>query len=265
MHLAKQKAVDVFKRHTDDIVIGADTIVLLNNEILGKPKDKEDVKRMITMLNDNTHEVITGVCIKTQESCKTFKVVTKVTFKKMSEEEIESYCNLETVYDKAGAYAIQEDAGQYITSIEGDYNNVVGLPVDELRKLKSLPSTIIADNCLFYGEYEIIGNIPLTENEDYPIMYGRSIDIRKKSICFQYGKTFKEIENGVLLYGGFTNNGVSFTLNIQKNVLLECIQANSNIPYWENYFEYAVNRDLRNPKYHKERIDIGNQMGAILE
>ena len=137
--------------------------------------------------------------------------------------------------------------------------------IDELKKLKALPSTIIADNCLFYGEYEIIGNIPLSENEDYPIMYGRSIDIRKESICFQYGKTFKEIENGVLLYGGFTNNGVSFTLNIQKNVLLECIQANSNIPYWENYFEYAVNRDLRNPKYNKERIDIGNQMGVILE
>ena len=137
--------------------------------------------------------------------------------------------------------------------------------VDELKKLKSLPSTIIADNCLFYGEYEIVGNIPLSANEDYPIMYGRSIDIRKESICFQYGKTFKEIENGVLLYSGFTNNGVSFTLNLQKNVLLDCIQANSNVPYWENYFEYAVNCDLRNPKYYKERIDIGIQMGVILE
>ena len=64
----------------------------------------------------------------------TFKVVTKVTFKKMSEEEINKYCELDTVYDKAGAYAIQNVAGAYITSIEGDYNNVVGLPVDELRK-----------------------------------------------------------------------------------------------------------------------------------
>lgn len=134
MHLAKQKAVDVFKRHSEDIVIGADTIVLVNDEILGKPKDKEDVKRMISMLSDNTHEVITGVCVKTKESCKTFKVVTKVTFKKMSEEEINKYCELDTVYDKAGAYAIQNEAGAYITSIEGDYNNVVGLPVDELRK-----------------------------------------------------------------------------------------------------------------------------------
>ena len=75
-----------------------------------------------------------GVCLKTKEYCKTFKVVTKVTFKEMSEEEIASYCELDTVYDKAGAYAIQNEAGQYITSIDGDYNNVVGLPVDELRK-----------------------------------------------------------------------------------------------------------------------------------
>ena len=63
MHLAKQKAVDVFKRHSEDIVIGADTIVLVNDEILGKPKDKEDVKRMINLLSGCTHQVITGVCI----------------------------------------------------------------------------------------------------------------------------------------------------------------------------------------------------------
>lgn len=137
--------------------------------------------------------------------------------------------------------------------------------VDELKNLKSLPSTIIADNNLFYGEYEIIGNLPITENEDYPIMYGRSIDYRKKSICFQYGKTFREIENGVLLHGGFINNGVSFSLNFQKNVLLDCIQANSNVPYWEDYFEYTTNSDLRNPKFHKERKEIGEQMGVNLK
>ena len=113
IHLAKQKAVDVFKRHEDDIVIGADTIVLVNDEILGKPKDKDDVRRMITMLSNNTHEVITGVCVKSKESCITFKVVTKVTFKEMSNQEIDDYCNLTTIYDKAGAYAIQEDAGKY--------------------------------------------------------------------------------------------------------------------------------------------------------
>ena len=136
--------------------------------------------------------------------------------------------------------------------------------IDELENLKSLPSTIIADNHLFYGEYEIIGNLPITENEDYPIMYGRSISIGENSICFQYGKTFRKIDNGKLLYDGFINNGVSFTLNLKKNVLFDCIQENSNIPYWKNYYKYNINHDLRNPKFHKERGKIGKQMRIIL-
>ncbi len=137
--------------------------------------------------------------------------------------------------------------------------------VDELKKLKSLPSTIVADNRLFYGEYEIVGNIPISEKEDYPIMYGRSISYGDKSICFQCGKIFREIKNGELLYGGFINNGVSFTLNFRKSVLYNCIQANSNEPYWGEYSEYAANTDLRNPKFDKERKDIGEQMGVVLE
>ena len=134
MFLAKQKAKDVYKRHKDCIVIGADTIVIANNQILGKPKDKEDVRRMITMLSDNTHLVVTGVFIKCKEYSKRFNSITKVTFRKMSETEIDNYCKLDTIYDKAGAYAIQNEAGEYIINIEGDYNNVVGLPVDELKK-----------------------------------------------------------------------------------------------------------------------------------
>ena len=132
--LAKQKVKDVYKRHKDCVVIGADTVVIANNQILGKPKDKEDVRRMITMLSNNTHLVVTGVYIKCKEYSKGFSSITKVTFRKMSEEEIEEYCKLDTIYDKAGAYAIQNEAKEYIVNIEGDYNNVVGLPVDELRK-----------------------------------------------------------------------------------------------------------------------------------
>lgn len=137
--------------------------------------------------------------------------------------------------------------------------------VDELKNLKSLPSTVIADNHLFYGEYEIIGNISTTESEDYPIMYGRSIAYGEKSICLQYGKTYRKIENGVLLHGGFINNGVSFTLNFRKSILSDCIRENSNNPYWANYFEHATNRDLRNPKFYKERKEIGEQMDVILK
>lgn len=131
--LAKKKAEAVFKYHLDDVVIGADTIVYAKKTILGKPKDKQDVKKMITMLANNSHEVATGVCIINKDFVDSFVVVTKVTFKDMSNEEIEEYCNLNTVYDKAGAYAIQGEAQKYILSIDGDYNNVVGLPVDELK------------------------------------------------------------------------------------------------------------------------------------
>ncbi len=137
--------------------------------------------------------------------------------------------------------------------------------LDELKNLKSLPSTIIADNNLFYGEYEIIGNLPITENEDYPIMYGKSIDYGKTSICLQYGKKYREIENSELLYDGFRNNGVSFVLNFDKSILLDCISANSNNPYWESYYEHEINSDLRNPKFHKERKEIGEQMGVMLK
>ena len=89
---------------------------------------------MISMLSNNTHIVVTGVYIMSKEFKKSFSSITKVTFRKMSEQEIDEYCNLDTVYDKAGAYAIQAEAGKYITSIDGDYNNVVGLPIDELKK-----------------------------------------------------------------------------------------------------------------------------------
>ena len=133
-HLAKQKAKEVFKKHPNAIVIGADTIVLAKKQILGKPKDENDVRRMINLLNDSTHQVITGVCVISKEKTISFSSVTDVTFIKMSEEEIDHYCKLDTIYDKAGAYAIQAEAGKYISKINGDYNNVVGLPVDELKK-----------------------------------------------------------------------------------------------------------------------------------
>ena len=137
--------------------------------------------------------------------------------------------------------------------------------IDELKNLKSLPSTIIADNHLFYGQYEIIGNLPITENEDYPIMYGRSISIGDNSLCFQYGRIFKKIENGKLLYDGCRNNSVSFSLNVRKKDFFDCIQANSNEPYWKNYYKYSIHKDLRNPQFRKERKKIGKQMGIVLE
>lgn len=132
--LAKQKAKEVYKNNKDCLVIGADTVVIVNNQILGKPKDKNDVRRMINMLSNNIHIVVTGVYIICKEFKKSFSSITEVTFRKMSDQEIDNYCKLETIYDKAGAYAIQNEAKEFITNINGDYNNVVGLPIDELKK-----------------------------------------------------------------------------------------------------------------------------------
>ncbi|MBQ8623808.1 MAG: immunity 26/phosphotriesterase HocA family protein [Oscillospiraceae bacterium] len=120
--------------------------------------------------------------------------------------------------------------------------------VDELKHLKSLPSTIITDNALFYGEYEIIGNLPILDCEDYPIMYGNSISFGENAVCYQCGKVFRKIVDESQLFSGFRNNGVSFNLNFSESILQKCIKENSNDPYWELYHPRDVHHDLRNPK-----------------
>lgn len=133
--------------------------------------------------------------------------------------------------------------------------------VDELRTLGSLPSAVICDNALYYGEYEIIGNIPITEHEDYPIMYGRSISFGDNAICYQCGRVFRRLEVGELLYGGFINNGVSFSLNVTAPVLEKCVEAGSNEPYWAEYFPRQCEADLRNPMHADKLCEIRRQFG----
>lgn len=130
--VAKAKAEAVYREKPKHLVIGADTIVLIDNEVLGKPKNTEDAVRMLNLLQGRTHQVITGVCIIYQDEAKTFAEVTEVTFAPMPMEEIQDYIKKENVLDKAGAYAIQGMAGRYITSIKGEYYNVVGLPIANL-------------------------------------------------------------------------------------------------------------------------------------
>lgn len=137
----------------------------------------------------------------------------------------------------------------------------VDILLDELKKLGSLPSTIIADNSLFYGEYEIIGNLPVTENEDYPVMYGNSIHIGEKAVYYQCGKTFRKIDNDTAIYGGFINNGVSFNLNFTLDILQQCVVERSNNPYWSYYYSHWVDRDLRNPKHSEKLQKVKRQFG----
>jgi len=121
------------KRNT--IVIAADTIVTVDNKILGKPKDENDAKRMLQMLSGRSHLVVTGVCVRTLKGIKSFSSVTKVYFNNLSDEEIEYYIDEYQPYDKAGAYGIQEWIGKIgVERIEGSFYNVMGLPMQQLYK-----------------------------------------------------------------------------------------------------------------------------------
>jgi septum formation protein len=131
IYLAQLKAAAMLDELMyDEILLTADTIVLLDEKIYGKPVDLEDAVSILEALSGQTHEVITGVCLKDQEKEIVFSETTKVTFKTLEKEEIIYYLEKYMPYDKAGAYAIQEWIGLVgIRGIEGDYYNIVGLPI----------------------------------------------------------------------------------------------------------------------------------------
>ncbi|WP_460218541.1 Maf-like protein [Psychroserpens sp. MEBiC05023] len=135
-YLAQLKSLPFKDELTEkDILITSDTIVWYNNKALGKPKHAEEAFSMLSAMSGKTHEVITSVCFTTKHMQKTVNAVTKVTFKVLSEDEINYYINTYKPFDKAGAYGIQEWIGQVgITSIEGSYTNVVGLPTHLVYK-----------------------------------------------------------------------------------------------------------------------------------
>lgn len=133
-YLAKGKSYGFHRELEDDeIVITADTMVLCNGQILGKPSDKSNAMQMLKMLQNNTHTVITGVCIRSSDKEESFSVTTKVFFNELSDEELDYYIENYRPYDKAGAYGVQEWIGYVgINRIEGSYFNVMGLPVQRL-------------------------------------------------------------------------------------------------------------------------------------
>lgn len=118
----------------EEIIISADTVVAIDDKILGKPADKDDARRMLGLLNGKTHQVYTGVTISKGEKVITFSEKTDVVFYDLKESEIEEYISTSEPYDKAGAYAIQGKAGLLVKGINGDYYNVVGLPVARLKR-----------------------------------------------------------------------------------------------------------------------------------
>ena len=133
--LAREKALAVCARHPDEAVLGADTVVVVDDHLLEKPVDADDAARMLRLLSGCTHQVITGVCLLAPGFERAEAELTQVTFAELSEEEIAAYIRTGEPMDKAGAYGIQGVASRWVTGIAGCYFNVVGLPVARVYRL----------------------------------------------------------------------------------------------------------------------------------
>lgn len=133
-YIAAEKAA-AYQRQmaSGELIITADTIVVVAGEVMGKPHDADDARRMLRKLSNCTHQVITGVCLTTVEKQRRFSVITDVTFKALTDAEIDYYITNYRPYDKAGAYGIQEWIGYIgVTGLHGSYFNVMGLPVQRI-------------------------------------------------------------------------------------------------------------------------------------
>ena len=146
--LAECKAMDISDRYPDSWVIGADTIVVIDDIVLGKPGSGEDARRMLKKLSGQTHQVITGYCVCCKNKNRFFSdiVKTDVMFRDLSDEEIEWYIDTGEPFDKAGAYAIQGMGVLLVKRINGSYTNVVGLPVCEVVELLIKERVRVFDN-----------------------------------------------------------------------------------------------------------------------
>ncbi len=136
LYIAKEKADAYRSQLTDkDLLITADTVVILGEDVLGKPVDNQDAFRMLRLLSGKTHQVVTGVCIITNQRQSEFSVSTDVSFDELSDSEIEYYIKTYSPMDKAGAYGIQEWIGHVaVSSLNGSYFNVMGFPVQRIYK-----------------------------------------------------------------------------------------------------------------------------------
>jgi septum formation protein len=132
--LAERKALSV-PMEQDELIIGCDTVVICEGELMGKPKSREDAIRMLEKFSDNTHAVVSGICVRTSDKVYSESVTSYVHMRKISREEIEKYIDRDEPYDKAGAYGIQEMAGAFVKGIDGDFYNIVGLPLCRLTEI----------------------------------------------------------------------------------------------------------------------------------
>lgn len=137
MRLAFEKGMDIASRQKSDLIISADTIVVIDNTVLGKPENEIEARKMITSLSGRTHQVITGISLINLDNNKKIidYVISNVKFKNLSEEDINDYIRTKESLDKAGAYGIQGYGALLVDEIQGDYFNIVGLPISRLSDL----------------------------------------------------------------------------------------------------------------------------------
>lgn len=139
LELAKQKALSVAAKYPEDVIIGADTIVVFEDQVLGKPRDEEDAYRMLRLLSNDRHVVYTAVALVKGGQVKSFVSESEVWMKNLSDLEIRNYIKTGEPMDKAGAYAIQGEGGNLVDHYKGDFFTIVGLPLKELlEQLKNL-------------------------------------------------------------------------------------------------------------------------------
>ncbi|MCR4316596.1 MAG: Maf family protein [Planctomycetes bacterium] len=127
---AVNKAKEVFSRHPDCLVIGSDTIATIDQDVIGKPKDRDDAKRILRRLSGTSHEIVTAVCMISQNEYRLEHEISAVIMRPLEDREIDEYVASGEADDKAGAYAIQEKGDKFVVRYEGSYSNIVGLPVN---------------------------------------------------------------------------------------------------------------------------------------
>ena len=132
--LAERKAMAI-EMAEDEIIIGSDTVVLIDNELLGKPKTRENAIRMLKKMSGKAHLVVSGICIRSKDKIYSEAVTSTVYMRELTDREIEKYVDVWKPLDKAGAYGIQEMAGSFVSRIEGDFYNIVGLPLCRLVEI----------------------------------------------------------------------------------------------------------------------------------
>jgi len=149
--LAREKAIAVARQRPHDVVLGADTVVVVDGQLLGKPSDAADAARMLRLLSGREHQVITGVCLVVSGVSSVSSEATFVTVDELTGKDIADYIASGEPMDKAGAYAVQGVASRWIPRIEGDYSNVVGLPVALVARMLREISSQFSESPRLFG------------------------------------------------------------------------------------------------------------------